>query len=29
MKNKMVKLILVSGGLLSLILAAVGNLRWG
>ncbi len=29
MKNKMVKLILVSGGLLSLILAAVGNMRWG
>jgi hypothetical protein len=29
MKNKMVKFILVSGGLLSLIMAAVGSMRWG
>ncbi len=29
MKNKMVKFILVAGGLASLIMAAVGSLRWG
>ncbi len=29
MKNKIIKFILVSGGLLSLIMAAVGNVRWG
>ncbi len=29
MKNKIIKFILVSGGLLSLIMAAVGSMRWG
>ncbi len=29
MKNKIIKFILVSGGLLSLIMAAVGSVRWG
>lgn len=29
MKNKMIRFVLVSGGLLSLIMAAVGSMRWG
>ena len=29
MKGKLIRFILVSGGLLSLIMAAVGNVRWG
>gem|GEM_PF-1700528 len=28
MKNKIMKLVLVSGGLLAVILAAVGNSKW-